>query len=138
MEGLEKIISYIGSAYEAECAQIALDAEQECERINAEYSRVEQEEYWKAGDAGSRETERRMKRLKALCEAEAAKKIDETQQEMIDQAFALAAKKLRKIPRSQYALLLSGFKLGADTNPEEIVAKYRSVLAPGVKSVLFD
>jgi len=138
MNGIEKLIAHISGQADEECAEIARQAADECSRIKAEYSRVEQDEYWKFIDAGSKETERRMLKLKALAQAEADKQIEATRREMVDEAFALAAKKLREAREAGRTGPLSGPRQGSAGTTDELVAKYRNLLAPGVASILFD
>jgi len=138
MNGIDKLIAHISQQADMECAEIAQQAADECRRIKAEYSRVEQEEYWKFIDAGSKETERRMRKLQALAQAEADKQIDATQREMVDEAFKLAAKKLRELRDSGRPGPLTGSRKSSAETADEFVAKYRNLLAPGVTSILFD
>jgi len=138
MNGMEKIIDFIRSESEAELREIAKKAGEECERIRAVYAAAEQDEYWNAIDAGTKETERRLERLNKLAEMEANKQILATQQEMINEAFALAAKKLKGLPKSDFEALLVKLGLGTECGADEIVSKYRSSLSNKVTSVLFN
>ena len=137
MDGLEKIIEYIRAESDAQCEQIVRKAEDECRRIHDEYARIEQEEYWKYIDAGTKETEHRVEQLNSLADKEANKLIAATQQEMVAEAFSLAAKKLRQLPKHKYTELLAQHGLGPGDNVEEVVARYRPELTPRVTSTLF-
>jgi len=138
MDGIEKIIAYINSEFEEECAEISRCATEDCERIRADSARLEQEEYWKYINAGSKETELRLARLTDLAAMEARKQLLLTQQEMVDAAFSLASKKLLELPGHEYARLLKKHAVGADCGAEEIVELYRKELSLKIVSALFE
>ena len=138
MTRLEKIIDYIKSESGAECSDLTIKAGEECERISAEYARIEQEEYWSAIDQGTKETELRLERLNSLAEAEASKQIATTKQELIAEAFALAAIELGKLPRQDFTTLLAKLGLDSYSTAEDVVARYRKELEGRVTKVLFD
>jgi len=121
-----------------ECDETIRKAAEECERIKAQYVQAEQDEYWNMIDAGTKEAERRMERLNTLAEMEANKQILATQQEMIAEAFSLAAKRISSLPRRKYAELLSKLDLKPGANADEVVACFKSELAPRVASALFN
>lgn len=137
MNGLEKLTEYIKSETKAECEDITRKAAEECERIRAEYAKAEQDEYWNTINIGTKEAERRMERLSTLAEMEANKQVLATQQEMIAEAFDLAAKKLLELPEKEYSALLAKLNMKAGTNASDVVAKYKNELSPRVASVLF-
>ena len=137
MDGFDKIIEYIRAACDEECEQIAKKAEEECLRIRTEYVRIEQEEYWKCIDAGTKEMEHRVEQLNSLADKEANKLIVATQQEMVTEAFQLAAMKLRQLPKHKYNELLAQHGLGPRDNVEDVVARYKPELTPRVTSALF-
>ena len=138
MTGIEKITEYIKTASEAECEEITRNSIEECERIRTEYSRSEQDEYWRSINNGSKETEQRLSSLGNLASAEANKQIAALQEEMLDQAFALAAKKLLELPGSEYAELRKKFGADPDINAEALVESYRDELSQSVISELFE
>jgi V/A-type H+-transporting ATPase subunit E len=137
MNGIEKLIRHIRSEADEKCAEIANNAAEQCTHIRAEYARIEQEAYWKCIDAGTKETELRMERLRSLAEVEANKQILAMQDEMVSEAFALAAKKLRELPSDEYAAILKRLGMGAGSSVSDVIENYRSVLSPEVTSVLF-
>ena len=102
MDNIEKVIEHIKTLSIAECGNIADQAAEDCRRLREEYSRTEQEEYWKAINAVTKETEQRLKKLSDLAAMEAQKQLDMLRQEMIGEAFALAAKKLLDLPAERY------------------------------------
>jgi len=138
MNALNKVLDHIKSASEAECEEITREAEEECRRIREEYSRTEQDEYWKYIDAGTKEAHRRGQQLTAHAEEEASKQILATQRELLDGAFDLAAKKLLEVDDGTYRKLLSKMKLKPGSNPQDVISKIRDQYKAGVSSVLFD
>lgn len=138
MDGIERIIAYIKSDSEAECQEISRAAAEECERIRADCARLEQEEYWKHINAGSKETEQRLEQLRNLAAMESRKQILATQQEMVDKAFSLAAKKLLELPEREYAKLVRKHATDADCSADEIVERYRKELSLKIVSALFE
>ena len=138
MEGLDSLIGHIELESEAQCSVIVRKAAEECKNIHTGYSQMEQTEYWKRIDSGTKEAEARVESLRSLAEAEADKQIQATRHEMIDKAFALAAVKLEELPDGAYADVLKGFKMSPDSSAAELISRYRNMLAPGVASVLFE
>ena len=136
--GLDKIINYIEEEGKAECREIYQKAAEQCQQLNADYSRIEQEEYWKYINVASKKTERRRTRLDELAAMESKKKLLETQQEMVDEAFALAAKKLLDLPKKEYSKICVRLAMGTTSSPEDIVGRFRSELSLKIVSVLFD
>ena len=138
MKNIEKIIEYIDAQTEADCRDISQSAAEECERIRSEFSITEQNEYWKAIDAGTRETEHRLEKLSELAIVEANKQVDALRKEMLDEAFALAARKLSDLPVRDYDELLTRLGIEAGCSPDALVARYKSVMTPAVLAALFD
>lgn len=138
MNGIEDVIAHIKAESERQCAEIERDAAAECERIRANYSQMEQDEYWKYLGAGAKETEKRLEQLNSLAEQESHKRLTATQTEMADSAFDLAVEKLRQAPASSYQALLS--KLGPETDctAESLIANYKESMITDVISALFD
>ena len=138
MNELNKILVYIKAQSDEECAKISSKASEQCKLIRAENSRLEQEEYWKHINTGTKETEHRHEQLRNLAAMESKKKLLATQQEMVDEAFVLAAKKLRELPERKYAGILSKLGMSASSSAEDIVEKYRNELSLKIVSTLFD
>ena len=138
MENIGRVIEYIGAVSGAECSEIAKQAEAECARLRAEYFQTEQSEYWKAINAGGKETEQRLKQLSILAAEEANKQVIGLRQEMFNEAMLLAAKKLRELPDGGYDKLLA--RLGKEPGHEahELVMEYTDELSESVLSALFD
>ena len=106
MNGIEKILAHIETESYAECEAIERESAEECGRIRAEYAKVEQDEYWKLVNAGTKEAERRLDRLNSLAALESKKHVLATQQEMVAVAFDHAANKLLELPESEYVAFL--------------------------------
>jgi vacuolar-type H+-ATPase subunit E/Vma4 len=138
MNGLVKVIDHIRSESEAQCKEIIRNATEECARIRAEYSQKEQDEYWKYVNNGTKEVEERIEQLSSLANLEAHKMLNATHQEMLDEVFALAAKKLRELPERDYKAVLKRLKLNADCSAEDLVALYKEKMTKNILSALFD
>ena len=138
MKGINKIVAYINAESDVECGTITQNSNDECARIRADYSRVEQDEYWKYINAGTKEAESRLEKLKELAIMESNKLLLSTKQEMIDEAFALAAKKLLELPQKEYGKLLKKLGFEANAGADEIVELFKDKLSRKVASVLFD
>ena len=138
MENIDKIIEYINTQTILECKEIVQGAHDEAERIRAGYYREEQDEYWKAINAGSKESELRLRSLNDLAAEEANKKIEALRREMFHEALMLAAKKLRELPGDEYKKILKKAGVPLDLNCDEFVLVYEDRLAASVMSALFD
>ena len=138
MENVEKVLEYINEQTLIECREIVQHAKDECEGIRAMYFRDEQDEYWKAINAGSKESELRLRSLNALAADEAHKQLEALRQEMLNEALVLAAQKLRELPDGEYKRILQN--AGADTglSAEEFVFSYRDELSSSVITALFE
>ena len=121
MNGIEKILTHIKSESDAECEAIAATAAKECERIRAEYSKMEQDEYWKLVNTGAKEAERRLERLGSLAVLESKKHVLMTQQEMVTEAFEHAAKALIGLPENDYVRFLAKQACAASLSGAEAI-----------------
>jgi vacuolar-type H+-ATPase subunit E/Vma4 len=138
MQGFEKIIESIKAESERECNDIALKAIEQCERIREEYTKKEQDEYWKYVNTGSKDIEQRVTQLADLAAEQAKKLAYTTQQEMLDEVLDLTARKLSALPSRKYNELLKKLGIEAGCKPEYLVEHYRDDLAPSVIAALFD
>ena len=121
MNGIEKILEHISSESASECAAIAKDASEECERVRAEYAKAEQDQYWMMVNDGTKEAERRLERLTSLAALESKKHVLATQQDMIVAAFELAATKLVELPEADYIEFLAKLACSASLTGTETV-----------------
>ena len=138
MENIEKIIEYINTQTIMECKEIIQGAQDESERIRASYYRDEQDEYWKAINAGSKESELRLRSLNALASEEANKKVEALRREMLHEALMLAATKLSELPSDEFKKILKKAGVSSDLSCEEFVLGYEERLSASVMSALFD
>ncbi|MDR2665716.1 MAG: V-type proton ATPase subunit E [Oscillospiraceae bacterium] len=106
MDGIQRIIDRIDADAAAECAAIAAEGERRCEDIRAEFSKAEQDAYWKVFNAGVRDVEQRKERLGSVAQLEAKKQVLATKQELIALAFERAAQMLSQLPEDRYSALL--------------------------------
>jgi len=138
MYEFDKIIDHIKNESEKECKDIALKANEESMRIRSIYSQKEQDAYWNCVNEGSKEIEKRVESLAVLAKDQAAKLIDITQQNALDDVLALTAKKLSALPSQKYNSLLSRLGIEQGCKPEYLVEQYREELAKSVIPALFD
>jgi len=121
MNGIEKIVEYIMSRSTVDCESIEIEAAEESIRIQADYAKLQQEEYWRIFDAGAKEADSRLKRLNSLAAIESRKQILVTEQEMISAAFDLAVEKLLQLPDREYTALLVKLACNASITGEEVI-----------------
>jgi len=138
MQGFDKILDHIKTESEKECKEIALKANEETMKIQSGYSQKEQDAYWACVNAGSKDIEKRVKKLSDLAAEQAEKLIHETEQDMLDAVLDLTARKLSALPSKKYNELLSRLRIEEGCKPEYLVEKYREELTPTVISALFD
>jgi len=138
MQGFEKILQHIKVESEKECKAIAVNANNECNRIRSEYSKKEQDEYWGYVNKGSLEIEKRANQLTTLAADEAKKMVYATQQEMLDRVLSLTAKKLSALPSRKYNEILSKLGIEPGLKPEFLIEQFREDLTPSVTAALFD
>lgn len=138
MNGIENIIERISAQSAAECDEIAQNALEECERVRADYAKMEQDEYWKRLAAGAKEAEQRLEQLNNLADQESKKQVLLTQREMADAAFDLAARKLLELPAGEYSALLESLGIDGDCDAYALVARYKEELMPDVMVSLFN
>jgi vacuolar-type H+-ATPase subunit E/Vma4 len=138
MQGFEKIVEHIKNESEKECKDIAVNAHKECERVRAEYSKKEQDAYWSHVNKGTKEIEQRVEQLTNLAAEEAKKKVFSMQQDMLDDALELTARKLSALPSRKYVELLKKLGIEQGCKPEYLVEQFRDDLSVTVISALFD
>jgi len=138
MQNFEKILQHIKTESEKECKVIAVNANNECNRIRAEFSKQEQETYWNYVNNGSLEIEKRAKQLTGLAADEAKKMVEATQQEMLDRVLYLTARKLAALPSRKYNEILAKLGIEQGLKPEFLIEQFREDLIPSVTSALFD
>ena len=138
MDGLEKIVAHIRSKSEMECKAITKAGAEECETIRVEYKKKEQDEYWKAINIGSKDAEQRLESLSSLAAMEAKKQVTAMQQEILEAAFALAAKNMLELPEDKLTELRIKHDAPAGCSTTDFVELFKEKLSQGVLSTLFD
>jgi len=138
MQGFEKILQHIKNESEKECRDIAVKANNECNRIRSEFSKKEQEEYWDYVNKGSQEIEKRANQLTGLAADEAKKMVYATEQQMLDRVLYLTAKKLSALPSRKYNEILTKLGIEQGLKPEFLIEQFRDDLTPSVTAALFD
>jgi len=138
MNGLEKVVECIRADASEQCREIELSSANKCAAIAEEYSKREQEEYWKVINQGTKDAEIRLKKLGELAASEAKKQLISMRQEMLVEAFSLATDKLRRLSDEEFSVLLTKSGLPIGTKPEELVVHHMEILSRAVISILFD
>ena len=119
MNGIEKIIDRISGDAQAEIDAILAEANAEAAEITARYeaqAKAEADEILKRGAAAAAERE---DRLASMAQMEGRKAGLAAKQEVIEEAFALALKKLLALPEDQYVALLAGLAAKASVTGKE-------------------
>jgi len=138
MQQFEKILQHIKTESEKECKSIAVNANNECNRIRTEYAKKEQDTYWGYVNNGSHEIEKRANQLTQLAAEEAKKMVYATEQEMLDRVLSLTARKLSALPSRKYNEILAKLGIEPGLKPEFLVEQFRDDLTPSVTAALFD
>ena len=121
MNGIDKILAHIKSEADSECEAIERAAVEECERIRAEYTGMERDEYLKLIESGTKDADRRLERLNSLAALESKKHVLLTQQEMVSEAFELAARILLELPEQEYIAFLARQASAASLTGKETI-----------------
>ncbi|MDR2357281.1 MAG: hypothetical protein LBD92_04245 [Oscillospiraceae bacterium] len=119
MDGIQKIIDRIDADSAAERAEITAQAERQCAEIKAEYSKAEQDAYWKIVSEGAREAEQRVERLGSIAKLEAKKQILAAKQELVSRAFDRAAELIAQMPADRYVSFLVDLAVKASVDGTE-------------------
>ena len=119
MNGIEKIIDRISGDAQAEIDAILDEARAEAAQITAKYeaqAKEEADEILKRGSAAAAERE---ERLASMAQMEGRKAELAAKQEIIEEAFELALKKLLELPEEQYTALLADLAVRASVTGKE-------------------
>lgn len=119
MNGIEKIIDRISGDAQAEIDSILEEARAEAAQITAKYeaqAKAEADEILKRGTAAAAERE---ERLASMAQMEGRKAELAAKQEVIEEAFELALKKLQALPEDTYVELLAGLAAKASVTGKE-------------------
>lgn len=122
MNGIDNITRRISEETQDEIDEIKKNANEECERITAEYRNIAQDEYWKILKKGKEDADRQADRMRSLAQAEAKKQMLALKQEMIGKAFDMAVEKLLEMPEEKYVEFLKSLAVKASrTGKEQII-----------------
>ena len=136
MNGIEKIIDRISGDAQAEIDAILDEARAEAAQITAKYeaqARGEADEILKRGAAAAAERE---ERLASMAQMEGRKAELSAKQEVIEEAFELALKKLQALPEDKYVELLASLAVKASaTGKETLIFSARDCGSVGAKVV---
>ena len=138
MENLEKVVGFISEQSASECGEIVQSARDEAERIRAGYHREEQDEYWKAVNAGTKEMEQRRKSLDDLAAEEANKQIGALHDEMCNEAMMLAVSMFAELPESEQKAVMKNNGAEKGLGAEEFVLRFKDELSEGIVATLFE
>lgn len=119
MNGIEKIIDRISGDAQTEIDAILAEANAEAAQITAKYeaqAKAEADEIVKRGSAAAAERE---ERLVSMAQMEGRKAELAAKQEVIEEAFQLALKKLLALPEDKYVELLAGLAAKASVTGRE-------------------
>ena len=135
MKGLDKIIGRIRADAMAEIDAIRAEGGAKAAEVTAAYEA-------KARDFLSAETEKSRQAAETLGERavrsdamDKSKAILAAKQECIDEAFELAAKKLRELPREEYISVLAALAAASGVGDEEIILSAADAAEMGAQVV---
>ena len=135
MKGLDKIIGRIRADAMAEIDAIRAEGGAKAAEVTAAYEA-------KARDFLSAEAEKSRQAAETLGERavrsdamDKSKAILAAKQECIDEAFALAAKKLRELPREEYIAVLAALATASGVGDEEIILSAADAAEVGAQVV---
>lgn len=113
MDGIEKIIDRISSDAQREIDDVLAAAQAEAEKITAEYQAQAQAQADEILSRGEQAAVERGERLASVAQLECRKEVLRAKQEVIDEAFRLALKKLTQLPQEEYVSLLADLAVQA-------------------------
>ena len=136
MNGIEKIIDRISGDAQAEIDAILDEARAEAAQITAKYeaqAKEEADDILKRGSAAAAERE---ERLASMAQMEGRKAELAAKQEVIEEAFELALKKLLELPEERYVDLLADLAVRASvTGKETLIFSAKDCDTVGAKVV---
>ncbi len=122
MNGIGKITARIESEGRAEAEAIVKEAREKAEAVKAGYAGQAKAEAERDAAAAKAAAEQRAQRLEGAAEMDAKKLMLTAKQECLDEAFALAEKKLTSMKDEEYADLLARIAVkAAKTGREEVI-----------------
>ena len=119
MNGIDKIIDRIGGDAKGEIDGILAQANEQAQAITAKYAAQASAEAEEILSKGRKAAAERGGRLDSVAQLECRKENLAVKQEVIEEAFALAQKKLRELPEADYVELLVRLAVEASTTGRE-------------------
>lgn len=121
MNGIEKITQKIEADAQAEIDRVLGEAREEAARIAARYQEQASAEAADLAARNGKAAAEREERLVSVAQMESRKVILGVKQEMVEQAYVQALKKLCAMPDEQYTAVLAGLLVQASSNGREEV-----------------
>jgi len=138
MNGLETLVEFIRADTKKVCQEIFNNTSEELSKLKSDYSQDEQTQYWKCINEGTQVVQQRLASLADLASIEAKKQFIVMQEELVNDAFNLAVKKILQLTDEEFSILLRKLDLPPGTTAEDIVSHYRAKLTNAINTMLFD
>lgn len=119
MNGIEKITERIAAQSDADVKALMDRANAQAKAIYDGYQAAADQDYAETLKKGESDAAQRVERLGSVAQLEARKLQLKTKQEMLEEAFALAYRKLLELPEDQYAQLLTRLAVNASQTGSE-------------------
>lgn len=119
MDGIEKIIDRISGDAQREVDDVLAQARAEADKILSQYQAQAQAEADDILTRGEKAAVERGERLASVAQLECRKEVLRAKQEVIDEAFQLALKKLTQLPQEAYVSLLADLAVEASSKGNE-------------------
>ena len=119
MNGIDKIISRISGDAQAEADGMLAQARSQAEEIVSRYQAQADQETRETLERGRRAAAQQGERLDSAAQMECRKAVLAAKQQVIGEAFDLALKKLRALPREDYVALLATLAAKASSTGRE-------------------
>lgn len=119
MDGIEKIIDRISGDAQREVDDVLAQARAEADKILSQYQAQAQAEADDILARGEKAAVERGERLASVAQLECRKEVLRAKQEVIDEAFQLALKKLTQLPQEAYVSLLADLAVEASSKGNE-------------------
>lgn len=119
MNGIEKITARIAEDGKAENDALLAEARAQAAEIAARYQGEARAAADEVLDQGRRDAEERARRMESAAQMECRKAVLSAKQDVIEEAFQAAHKKLLELPREEYVALLADLAVKASVTGRE-------------------
>lgn len=136
MNGIEKITARIAEDGKAENDALLAEARSQAAEITAKYQAQAKAQAEEILDQGRKNAEERARHLDSMAQMECRKAVLAAKQDVIEEAFDLALKKLQALPTDQYVELLANLAVQASTTGKEKLIFSPSLRAQVGKAVV--